>query len=54
MQLHEQYRPRAWHEVIGQDKVIQRIEGLKARSLTGRNRRRIGMVVGVGSLRGWT
>ena len=36
MQLHEQYRPRAWHEVVGQDKVIQRIEALKARSLTGR------------------
>ena len=36
MQLHEQYRPRAWHEVVGQDKVIQRVEALKARSLTGR------------------
>ena len=36
MQLHEQYRPRAWHEVVGQDKVIQRIEALKARSLGGR------------------
>jgi DNA polymerase-3 subunit gamma/tau len=36
MQLHEQYRPRAWHEVVGQGKVIQRIEALKSRSLTGR------------------
>ncbi len=36
MQLHEQYRPRAWHEVVGQVKVIQRIEALKARGLTGR------------------
>ena len=36
MQLHEQYRPRAWHEVVGQDKVIQRIAALKARSLGGR------------------
>ena len=36
MQLHEQYRPRAWHEVVGQDKVIQRIEAIKARSLGGR------------------
>jgi len=36
MQLHEQYRPRTWQEVVGQDKVIQRIEALKARSLGGR------------------
>jgi DNA polymerase-3 subunit gamma/tau len=36
MQLHEQYRPRAWHEVVGQDKVIAKLEALKARSLTGR------------------
>jgi len=35
MQLHEQYRPRAWHEVVGQDKVIQRIEAIKTRGLGG-------------------
>ncbi len=36
MQLHEQYRPRAWSEVIGQDKILQRIKGLKVRGLGGR------------------
>jgi len=36
MQLHEQYRPRAWHEVVGQDKVIAKLGALKARGLTGR------------------
>ncbi len=36
MQLHEQYRPRAWSEVIAQDKIIARIHALKERSLTGR------------------
>ena len=36
MQLHEQYRPRAWHEVVGQDKVIAKLDALKARGLTGR------------------
>ena len=36
MQLHEQYRPRAWSEVVGQDKIIQRILALKGRGLGGR------------------
>ena len=36
MQLHEQYRPRAWSEVVGQDKIITRIQALKSRSLAGR------------------
>jgi DNA polymerase-3 subunit gamma/tau len=36
MQLHEQYRPRAWSELVGQDKIIQRILAIKARGLGGR------------------
>ena len=36
MQLHEQYRPRMWSDVIGQDKVIARIEALRKRGLAGR------------------
>lgn len=34
--LYEQYRPREWSEVIGQDKVIREIGFLRKRSLTGR------------------
>src|SRR5689334_2400549 len=36
MQLHEQYRPRSWSEVVGQDKIVSKIRGLKARGLAGR------------------
>lgn len=36
MQLHEQYRPSAWTEVVGQGKVIARIEALRKRGLGGR------------------
>ncbi|MGA2065863.1 MAG: AAA family ATPase [Thermoguttaceae bacterium] len=36
MQLHEQYRPREWSDVVGQDKVIARIEALRKRGLAGR------------------
>jgi len=36
VQLHEQYRPHTWHEVVGQDKVIAKLDALKARRLTGR------------------
>jgi DNA polymerase-3 subunit gamma/tau len=36
MQLHEQYRPRAWHEVVGQDKIVSKIQSLKQRSIAGR------------------
>jgi DNA polymerase-3 subunit gamma/tau len=36
MQLHEQYRPRKWSDVVGQDKVIARIEALRSRGLAGR------------------
>ena len=36
MQLTEQYRPRTWDDVAGQDKIIQRIKGLAKRGLAGR------------------
>lgn len=36
MQLHEQYRPRTWSDVVGQDKAIRQIETLKRRGLGGR------------------
>lgn len=36
MQLHEQYRPRQWSEVVGQNKVIEKIELLRKRGLSGR------------------
>ena len=36
MQLHEQYRPQTWGEVTGQDKVISKIDRLRARGLAGR------------------
>ena len=32
MQLVEQYRPKTWGEVVGQDKVIAHIEKLRQRS----------------------
>jgi DNA polymerase-3 subunit gamma/tau len=35
-QLCEQYRPRNWDEVVGQDKVIRRIRLLATRGLAGR------------------
>lgn len=34
--LTEQYRPRAWADVVGQDKVVQRIQALAPRGLAGR------------------
>jgi len=34
--LYEAYRPRSWCEVVGQDKIVSRIELLKARGLGGR------------------
>jgi DNA polymerase-3 subunit gamma/tau len=34
--LTEQYRPRAWSDVVGQDKVVQRIQALRKRGLAGR------------------
>lgn len=37
MQLHEQYRPRQWSEVVGQDKALERIEQLRKRGLAGRS-----------------
>jgi DNA polymerase-3 subunit gamma/tau len=36
MQLYEQYRPKSWSDVVGQEKVIARIEGLRKRGLAGR------------------
>lgn len=36
MQLHEEYRPRAWSDVVGQDKVIAKIKVLAKRGLAGR------------------
>src|SRR5262245_36793626 len=34
--LAEQYRPRNWSDVVGQDKVVNRIQGLVKRGLGGR------------------
>ncbi len=36
MQLTEQYRPRTWSEVVGQEKVVQRVQALSKRGLAGR------------------
>ena len=36
MQLQEQYRPHCWSEVVGQDKVLAKIERLRKRGLAGR------------------
>jgi len=34
--LCKQYRPRSWSEIVGQDKVVRRIEGLRRRGIGGR------------------
>ena len=34
--LFEQYRPRAWSEVFGQDKAIAKLSQLRRRGLSGR------------------
>lgn len=36
VQLHEQYRPKQWDEVVGQDAAIQRLRVLAKRGLGGR------------------
>jgi replication-associated recombination protein RarA len=36
MQLHEQYRPQTWSEVVGQDKTLARIAKLRQRGIGGR------------------
>jgi DNA polymerase-3 subunit gamma/tau len=36
MQLHEQYRPKRWADVVGQDKAIKQIEALRPRGYGGR------------------
>jgi len=35
-QLFEQYRPRTFADVVGQDKALQRIEVMRRRGLSGR------------------
>lgn len=37
MQLHEAHRPRIWDEVVGQEKVVQKIAALARRGLAGRS-----------------
>ena len=34
--LYEQYRPRTFDEVVGQDKAIGKVEALRKRGLAGR------------------
>lgn len=36
IQLTEQYRPRAWADVVGQDKALTKIDTLRRRGLAGR------------------
>ena len=36
MQLHEQYRPSTWSDVIGQDKAVRTIQALAKRGIGGR------------------
>ncbi len=35
--LYEQYRPRTWSEVVGQDKAISKIKAIAARGLEGKS-----------------
>ena len=34
--LHEQYRPRSWSDVVGQDKAVAKIKAVARRGLAGR------------------
>ena len=34
--LFEEYRPRQWSDVVGQDAVVKQIEVLRRRGLSGR------------------
>lgn len=36
MQLTEQYRPKSWDDVVGQDKIVSKIQALAKRGLAGR------------------
>jgi len=36
VQLHEQYRPGTWTEVVGQDKALRKLDALRRRGLAGR------------------
>ena len=35
--LYEEYRPRTWSEVVGQDKALEKVERLKCRGLEGKS-----------------
>ncbi|MFO0897992.1 MAG: AAA family ATPase [Pirellulales bacterium] len=37
MQLHEEYRPQTWADVVGQDKVLDKLALLRQRGLAGRS-----------------
>ena len=43
-QLHEQYRPRTWGDVIGQDKTLAKIERLRQR---GHELARLDEIIGI-------
>lgn len=36
MQLHEQYRPQSWSDLVGQDNAVKRIQSLQRRGFGGR------------------
>ncbi|MCH7685960.1 MAG: AAA family ATPase, partial [Planctomycetes bacterium] len=36
MQLHEQHRPKDWGDIVGQDKVIAKLNVVRRRGLSGR------------------
>jgi replication-associated recombination protein RarA len=36
MQLHEQYRPKTFADVVGQDRIVAKIQALAKRGLAGR------------------
>ena len=36
MQLHEEHRPRCWDDVVGQDKILAKLDRLRKRGLAGR------------------
>src|SRR5947209_3354336 len=36
MMITEQYRPQTWSEVVGQDKIVERVRKLAKRGLAGR------------------
>lgn len=34
--LHEQYRPREWSQVVGQDRIIKRLDAIRRRGFSGK------------------